>query len=289
MASHPPDADSSVFDRAETAPTQFLTADSVRFAYRSLGSGSPPLVLLQRFRGTLDDWDPALLHLLARERRVIIFDNTGVGSSSGVVPTSTRAMADAAASFVHALGIEQADILGWSMGGMVAQCLVLQHPALVRRLVLAGTAGPAIPGTLGFSAEVARVATKPVNPADDFLYLFFSLESEGRAAGAASLHRIAQRQPPTDLPVVQSAWMAQAAANNAFVNGREIEYEQLKRIHQPTLVANGDQDVMLPTVDSELLAQQIPGAELVIYPGSGHGFLFQYYEEFGRRVLDFLR
>jgi pimeloyl-ACP methyl ester carboxylesterase len=272
---------------AETTPTRFVAVGEVRFAYRTLGIGAP-LVLLQRFRGTMDDWDPALLTLLASQRRVIVFDNTGVGATSGATPASTRAMADDAARFLQALDIQQADVVGWSMGGMVAQCLALQHPSLVRRLILAATAGPAIPGTIRMSAEATRVATKLINTPDDLLYLFFPSTPEGIAAGKASLQRIAQRRQPIDPPVAQQSWAAQGAANARFITGAEIEYTQLRSITQPTLVATGDNDVMLPAIDSELLAEVIPNATLCVYPGSGHGFLFQDHEEFGHRILDFL-
>lgn len=272
---------------AETAVTQFVDVSDVRFAYRSLGSGSP-LIFLQRFRGTMDDWDPALLNLLAKEHRVIVFDNAGIGSSSGTTPTSIGAMADDAARFIRALDLQQVDILGWSMGGMVAQGLTLQHPDLVRRLLLAGTAGPGIPGTQRLPPNVVKVATKPVNTPDDLLYLFFPQTPAGRAAGEASLARIQCRQGPADPLVAQPSWVAQITASGAFIAEQEIAYARLGEIRQPTLVANGDNDIMLPVIDSTLLAEQIPGAELAIYPDAGHGFLFHYYQAFGERVLCFL-
>jgi pimeloyl-ACP methyl ester carboxylesterase len=276
------------FDVAETTPTHFVTTEAARFAYRTLGSGSP-LVLLQRFRGTLDDWDPALLNLLASERQVIIFDNAGIGSSSGSTPATIGAMAADAAHFLRALSLSQVDVLGWSMGGMVAQSLALQEPDLVRRLILAGTAGPDIPGTLRLSSDVLKVAAKPANTSDDLLYLFFPETPEGRAAGAASLGRIAQRQGPADPLVAQPSWVTQLTASGAFITGQEIAYTQLAQLYQPTLVANGDSDIMLPPVDSELLAELLPNAELALYPGAGHGFLFQRHAEFGRRALEFLQ
>ena len=273
---------------AETAATRFVEVGDARFAYRSFGSGSP-LVFVQRFRGTMDDWDPALLNPLAQEHRVLVFDNAGVGSSSGTTPTSIGAMADDAARFMRALDLAQVDVLGWSMGGMVAQSLTLGHPDLVRRLILAGTAGPGIPGTQRLPADVVTVATKPLNTPDDLLFLFFPQTPAGRAAGAASLARIAQRRGLADPLVAQPSWVAQITAAGTFIAGQEIAYSRLGEIRQPTLVANGDQDIMLPVIDSTLLAEQIPGAELVIYPDAGHGFLFHYHQVFGERVLRFLR
>ena len=172
---------------------------------------------------------------------------------------------------------------------MVAQSPALQELDLGRRLILAGTAGPDIPGTIPLTPEALKVATKPANTSDDFLFLFFPATPEGRAAGAASLGRIAQRQAPTDPPVAQPSWVAQLTAAGAFITGREIAYTQLARLYQPTLVANGDSDIMLPSIDSELLAEQLPNAEPALYPDAGHGFLFQRHAVFGRRVLDFLR
>jgi pimeloyl-ACP methyl ester carboxylesterase len=273
---------------AETAETGFVDADGTRFAYRSFGSG-PPLLLLQRFRGTMDDWDPALLDTLAAAHRVIVFDNAGVGLSSGQTPGSVAAMADDAARFVEALGLDQVDILGWSLGGMVAQALAVRHPALVRRLVLAGTGPGTIPEARPASPDVFRVALKPEYAPEDLLYLFFPPLPESQAKGRAALERIARRERPADSVVGPEATAAQGAALLAWMGGDGTTYDQLPFVGQPALVANGDEDIMIPPANSVVLAERLPRAQLVLYPDAGHGFLFQEPEAFGRLVVDFLQ
>lgn len=279
----------SAVSQANAAPTQYVSAGDVRFAYRTFGSPSDvPLVLLQRFRGTMDDWDPLLLDVLASERRVVIFDNAGVGRTSGESPDTIDGMAAQAAAFIRALGVARVDLLGWSMGGAVAQALTVAEPALVRRLVVAGSGPGGIPGAEPMSDVVRQIASKPGNDDDDFLFLFFDGSDERRAAGRAHLRRLNHRAEPPGPPTRLETVQAMGKAVSGWRGGGAGLYTRLAEIRQPVLVANGAHDVMIPVHDSYVMAERLPNAELVVYSDAGHGFLFQHAERFGRRVLDFL-
>jgi pimeloyl-ACP methyl ester carboxylesterase len=275
--------------QANTAPTQFVTAGGVQFAYREFGGPSlVPLLLCQRFRGTMDDWDPLFLDALAAKRSVIIFDNVGVGRSSGESPQSIAEMADYASSFVGALKLDQIDLLGWSMGGAVAQALTLARPSLVRRLVVAGSGPGGVPGNRPMSALVIQTATKPVNEDDDFLYLFFDGSDARREAGRQYLSRLRRRVEPPSPPTRMETIRAMAVALGDWRSGKNAAFERLPDLKQPTLVANGVHDVMVGAYDSFVMSQHLPDAELVLYSDAGHGFLFQHAERFAERVNRFL-
>jgi pimeloyl-ACP methyl ester carboxylesterase len=274
---------------ANTAPTQFVTAGGVQFAYRAFGAPSlVPLLLCQRFRGTMDDWDPLFLDALAAKRSVIIFDNVGVGRSSGESPQSIAEMADYASSFVGALKLDQIDLLGWSMGGAVAQALTLARPSLVRRLVVAGSGPGGVPGNRPMSALVIQTATKPINEDDDFLYLFFDGSDARREAGRQYLSRLRRRVEPPSPPTRMETIRAMAVALGDWRSGKNAAFERLPDLKQPTLVANGVHDVMVGAYDSFVMSQHLPDAELVLYSDAGHGFLFQHAERFAERVNRFL-
>jgi pimeloyl-ACP methyl ester carboxylesterase len=276
---------------AETALTQYLIVGNTRFAYRELGPASgTPLVFLQRFRGTMDDWDPALVNAIAEERYVILFDNAGVGLSGGQVPTTFEGIAADAARFIEVLGHEQVDVLGFSIGGVVAQVLSLTHPDLVRRAVLAAsTAGG--PGIRQGSQDVSKIITQPGDVSTDlnaYRTSFFTSTAAGRAAAATSYQRIntrLDRVPATR----QRSWGNQFAAAQAWFDGTDSYSGCIGSITQPVLIANCDRDLILPTYNSFLLFDQIPNAQLVIYPDAGHGFLFQYASEFAEQVTEFLK
>jgi pimeloyl-ACP methyl ester carboxylesterase len=261
-----------------TAPTRFVEANGIRYAYRRFGSESgTPLVFLQHFRGGLDNWDPLLTDRLAQGRPAILFNNAGVASSSGETPGTVDAMADHLTTFVNALGLPQIDVLGFSIGGYVAQSFVLRHPHLVRRLVLVGT-GPRN-GEPGKDPRILEVAGNPIPVCEDFLFLFFSPSEASQAAGRAFWERRHQRMdadPPTSIQTMK----AQQAALMEWRQPRGERYADLKAIKQPTLVVNGDDDIMVPTINSFTLSQHIPNAQLIVYPDSGHGALFQYPELF---------
>jgi pimeloyl-ACP methyl ester carboxylesterase len=257
-----------------TAPTLFVEGNGVRYAYRRFGSPSAtPLVFLQHFRGGLDNWDPLVTDGLAQGRTVILFNNAGVASSSGETPETIDEMSDHAAAFIEALGLRQVDVLGFSIGGYVAQSVVLRHPQLVRRLVLVGT-GPRN-GEPSTDPRIAEVATHPVPTLEDFLFLFSSPSAASQAAGKAFWERRHQRKD-ADPPSSPQTMKAQLAALMEWRKPRGERYADLKTIQQPTLVVNGNDDIMVPTINSFTLSQQIPNAQLIIYPDSGHGAHFQY-------------
>ena len=283
----------SVAPNASRPPAQrSVELEGVHVAHRSYGDhdGGVPLVLLHRFRATMDDWDPALIDALTAERRVIAFDSPGVGESGGETPATLEEAADIAALVVRTLGVGQADFLGWSMGGITAQILALRHPALVRRLVLAGTLPP------GGSPEVVpsppawgQIAGKPEYEDEDILCLFFTESAASRTAGRASLDRLSRPGlPGSRVKTTPSTMQAQLQAIIRFYRNEGGWYERLGEIAAPTLVANGDQDGAFPVIDSVVLAREIPGAQLLIYPDAGHGFLFQDPARFAADVSAFL-
>ncbi len=274
---------------ANAARTQLLHVGDIEFAYRSFGvDRDVPIVLLARFRGTMDEWDPAFLDVLAAERRVVIFDNAGVGRSSGESPASIKGMAEHAAAFIRALGYSLVDLLGWSMGGAVAQALTLELPDLVRRLVVAASGPGGVPGAAPMSERVRETIAKPVNSDDDFLFLFFDGTAERRATGREHLRRLRRRAEPDGPPARMQTVQAMGRALVGWSAGGEGVYSRLHEIRQPVLVATGAHDVMIPAYNSYAMIERLPTAELVIYSDAGHGFLFQHAERFGGRVLRFL-
>jgi pimeloyl-ACP methyl ester carboxylesterase len=273
-------------DTHVTTTTRFIEANGIRYAYRRFGSKSgTPLVFLQHFRGNMDNWDPLVTDGLARERPVILFNNAGVASSSGETPDTIDAASDHVAAFVEALGLTQVDVLGFSIGGYIAQSVVLRYPHLVRRLVLVGT-GPRN-GEPGRDPRVMEVAGNAVPTLEDFLFLFFSPSAESQAAGKVFWERRHQRKH-ADPPSSPQTMKAQFAALAEWRQPRGERYADLKTIKQPTLVLNGNDDIMVPTINSFTLSQHIPNAQLIIYPNSGHGSHFQYPELFVKHTKLFL-
>ena len=273
---------------ANNAPTLHVDIDGTRFAYREFGpSMGVPLVFLHHFTAVLDDWDPRVIDGIASERRVITFDNRGVGGSGGRTPTTVAAMADDAIAFMRALGLEQVDLMGFSLGGFVSQTIATKEPQLVRKLVLAGTA-PA--GGAGVGEITLRLLGDTLHGLltfkDPKRYLFFTRTSNGQAAAAAYMNRLNER---TNDRVSRTSAMGVAAQIIAIRRwGRQAAMD-LATIKQPVLVANGEDDRMLPTRSSFDLAHLLPTASLRIYPDAGHGGVFQCHEQFVPHVLEFLR
>jgi pimeloyl-ACP methyl ester carboxylesterase len=275
-----------------TAPNRTVeAATGVTYAYRRLGraqAGTPPLVLLQHFRGNLDNWDPALVDALAATREVILFDNAGVGGSTGTTPRTVTAMAHGALRFLEALELGEVDMLGFSLGGFVAQELVLIRPRVVRRLVLAGTGPRGGEDMHGFADDVNVSATRDEPGAEDLLALFFERSESSVAAGRQFLQRIFARTEDRDAATTLETRDAQLDAIHTWGIPDPSKLDRVAGITQPVLVANGDNDRMVPTRNSRLLAERLPDARLRIYPDAGHGFLFQYPAEFAADVEAFL-
>jgi len=271
-------------------PTRTVEVGGVPFAYRQVGdAGGVPLVCLHHLTAGLDDWDPAVIDGLAAERQVIAFDNRGVGGSGGATPDSIEAMAADAVAFLEALGLGPVDLLGFSLGGMVAQAVAGQRPDLVRRLILAGTAPAGGPGGASAGAvlqgAVQQAAAHGKHPKH---YLFFSPTSTSQAAADAFLGRLDERTPQDrDAPVSNESIGAQITALAKWEQGSSPA--GLAAVTQPALVVNGDEDAMLPTINSFELAGLLPNAQLSIYPDAGHGGIFQHHALFVRQALEFLR
>jgi pimeloyl-ACP methyl ester carboxylesterase len=273
----------------DTAPTQFVQAGNIRFAYRRFGRpGGPPLVFCNHFMGTLDDHDPALSDAFAADREVILFNNAGVASSSGQVPDSIEAMARDAISFLDALGLEEADLLGHSMGGLVAQEVALARPALARRLVLVGT-GPRGGVDVGNTpAWVSELFTRKYERQEDmWLPILFGTSEAAQAAGRAYVERIVARKD-RDAPLSDQSILAQRTALGVYGRTKDPSFAHLKGLTMPVLVVNGTTDIVIPTINSYILQQFVPNAELVLYPDANHGAHYQYPERFTGYTREFL-
>ena len=272
----------------ETVPTQFVQANGVRFAYRRFGRvGGAPIVFNQHFQGTLDHWDPAVTNGLAKTREVVLFDNAGVAASSGETPSSFLKMGANPIAKIRALGLAQVDILGFSIGGMVSQEIVLQAPELVRKLILVGT-GPR--GADMSTSQSSAIFARTYEPAEHlWLKVHFSPSEAGQAAGLAFLERKLRRQDRDPL-VGQQTIDAQGAAISEYLahSGVEGYLGYLKTIRQPTLVVQGSNDVIIPTCNSYVLQQNLPNAQLILYPDSNHGSFYQYPELFVAQANLFL-
>lgn len=273
-------------DRHLTAPTQFVEANGARYAYRRFGSKhGTPLLFLQHFRGGMDNWDPQITDGLAEGRPVILFNYAGVASSTGMNATTIDEMADQVMTFVKALDLPIVDVLGFSIGGFVAQSLAHRHGHLVRRLVLVGT-GPRNPET-NPDSKVMQIAGNLQPTQADFLFLFFSPSDASQAAGRAFWDRRTAR-PDADPPSSVDTLKGQASAIQEWAQPRGERFAYLREISQPTLVVNGSNDIMVPTINSFILQQHIPNAQLILYPDSGHGAQFQYPDTFVTHTRQFL-
>jgi pimeloyl-ACP methyl ester carboxylesterase len=268
------------------APTHTINAGGVRFAYRELGpSSGVPVVFLTHLTAVLDNWDPRVVDGIAARHRVITFDNRGVGASSGSTPTTIEEMASDAVTFIRALGFDQVDLFGFSMGGMIAQVIAHEQPQLVRKLILAGT-GPA--GGEGID-KVTRISYLDITRGlltrqDPKQFLFFTRTANGRRAGKQFLARLEERTD-RDQAISVGSFRAQLKAIHRW--GRQTPAD-LSGIHQPVLVMNGESDRMVPTKNTVDLDRRLPNSELVVYPDAGHGGVFQFHEDFVKRALEFL-
>jgi pimeloyl-ACP methyl ester carboxylesterase len=273
-----------------TATTRLVELDGARFAYRRWGNSTtdqPPLFFLQHFRGGMDHWDPLMTDGLAADREVILYNGRGIASSTGTPRTRIEDMADDAAAVIRALGLTEVDVLGFSLGGFIAQDLTRRHPDLVRKLMLLGT-GPR-GGNPDSEPPVLEVATHAVPTVEDFLYLFFGRSEKAQKAGRdfwARRHQRVDQDPPSSPAVMQ----AQIEANMHYLPKLDPKdpFAHLREIKQPTFILNGVHDVMIPTINSWHMAQNIPNAQLFIYPDAGHAAQFQYPERFLKHAIQFL-
>jgi pimeloyl-ACP methyl ester carboxylesterase len=272
-----------------TALTQFVYVNGNRIAYRRFGAVTGvPVLFLNHFRAGLDHWDPLLTDGLAAGRPVVLLDSVGVAGSSGDPLDTFEEMADFAAEFLHAVDLPLVDVLGFSIGGAVAQALTIRHPELVRRLLLLGTIPPHGDMT-DADPQVLEVLAHPELTAEDFLFLFFGRSAAAQQAGRAFWERRHQRTADVDPPTSPDVPPAQYASLQTWEKWTERERDAaLEKITAPTLVANGDRDIMLPTVNSYTLARHIPNSQLIVYPDAGHGAQFQYPRLFLAHATQFL-
>jgi pimeloyl-ACP methyl ester carboxylesterase len=274
-----------------TAENRSVEVDGDSLVYRRFGNTQtdvPPLMLLQHFRGNLDFWDPTLVDRIARDREVILLANRGVGASTGVVPDNVTEMARDVLLFVDALGLKQVNLLGFSLGGYIAQELALLRPRLIRRIVLAGTAPQGAPDLHRWTDDVYTHACADEITPEHALSVFFSGSEESRAKGMEYLDRTQRRQTDRDAPTDLATRDAQLAAITAWGIPDASKLNRLAGIIQPTFVAAGDHDTMMHTRNSQLLADRLPNAHLRVYPDANHGFLNQYPELVAEHVNAFL-
>ena len=272
----------------KNVPTQFISAGGVNFAYREYGqqNGGTPVIFLNHLAAVLDNWDPRMIDGIAAKHHVVVFDNRGVGASTGKPAQSIEQMADDAIAFIQAKGFKKVDLFGFSMGGMISQEIALKQPNLVRKMILSGT-GPA--GGTGIST-VGRISNWDlvrgmVTHQDPKVYLFFTRTENGKAAAKQFIQRINERTENRDKEITISAYRAQLKALKKWGSKTPAD---LSVIQQPVLVANGDHDRMVPTVNTYDLAKRLPNSSLVIYPDAGHGGIFQFHDDFVKQSLTFL-
>lgn len=263
--------------------------NGIRYSYTRFGGGhGPPLLFLSHFRANMDMWDPGLVDRIAATREVILVDNAGIGRSGGRTPTTIPAMAGHVLAFADALGLKQVDLLGFSLGGYVAQEVTLARPDLVRRVVLAGTAPRGTGGDLALDGRVHATATKDTLGPRDLLFLFFPPTEAGRAHGIDFIRRLGRPRPDPDPAVTPESWRAQMDSATAWGVPDPDGVRRLASLPHPVLVAHGKHDVMVAAGKARLLAAHLPNVVLKIFPDAGHGFLFQHHLEFASDITDFL-
>ena len=265
-----------------------LAGNGIEYAYRDLGVGDVPLVLLQHFRGNLDNWDPALVDALAADRRVVTFDNVGVGGTTGRTPNTIEAMAHDAIAFLEAMEFQRVDLLGFSIGSFVAQEIALIRPDLLRRVVLASSAPQGAAGMHGWAPKIIGAVGAPETNPQGYLKVFFASTATSREAGQQAAGRIFGRTTGQDEPTTWQTRQAQYDAVCAWGIPNHALLQRVAAIELPVFVANGDSDPMILPRYSHLLAGLLPDARLTIYPDSAHGFLFQHHSRFAADVHAFL-
>jgi pimeloyl-ACP methyl ester carboxylesterase len=274
-----------------TAPTQILQVSGHSYAYRRFGNGSGlPLVCLQHFTGTLDNWDPAVSDPLASGREVILFDNAGIGRSSGEVPETVAGMATHVMAFLGGLSLAECDVLGFSLGGMIAQQIAKDRPSIFRRMILVGTAPRGGEDIMHLEKpSLAQHLQDPQNRGYAVLQkIFFAPTTTSRAAGEAFVARLMQRKDDREPPPGPNVAKAQTVAFREWERHTGERFADLRGVRHPTLVVQGFHDEMIPVRNSYWLAENLPNAALLVYPDAAHGSLFQYPESFTRHAAAFL-
>ena len=274
-----------------SAPTQFLQVKNDVYAYRRFGGGpGRPLLCLQHFMGTLDNWDPAVTDALAKGREVILFESAGLGRSTGEVPDTVPGMAAHLLAFADTLGLAEVDLLGFSLGGMVAQQAALERPSLVRKMLLVGTAPEGGDDIMHLEKpELRRILEDPsLQGLQVLAKLFFTSSEASQAAGQAFVARLAARRGEWEPISGSKVAQAQLAAFRAWERVDGERFAKLRRITQPSLVVNGVLDNMIPVRNSYALGEHLPRAMLLTYPDAGHGSLFQFHTSFVRQASLFL-
>jgi pimeloyl-ACP methyl ester carboxylesterase len=274
---------------AGSSTQRVAAGNAIEYAYRDTGESAVPLVLLQHFRGNLDNWDPALIDALAAERRVITFDNVGVAATTGTTPNTVEAMANDAIAFIEAMNLERIDLLGFSIGSFIAQEIALIRPDLLRRVVLASAAPQGAAGMHGWAPEVIGAVGAPETTPQGYISVFFAPTDTSREAGQQAAGRIfGARTTDRDEPTIWQTRQAQYDAVCAWGIPNHSLLERVAAIDLPVFVANGDSDPMILPRYSHLLAGLLPNARVTIYPDSAHGFLFQHHSQFAADVHAFL-
>lgn len=271
----------------QTAKTKFVTVKGEKFAYREFGKGTGiPLVFFQHFTGTMDNWDPALTDAFSKTHKVVLFDNRGIGSSTGQAPTSITEMSEDAVAFLDAIHLEKVNVVGFSIGGFITQQIAIDHPGLIHKMILVGT-GPR-GGDITDNQPVLENKEKRTGP-EQLLYLFFAPTPTSQQKGNEFLHRISLRQENRDAQTKVPSILAQNEAINKYKGEKDPEYSPLKEISIPVLIVNGVHDRMVPANNSFTLETHIQNAKLILYPDAGHGSLFQYHDDFIEQSNKFLK
>jgi pimeloyl-ACP methyl ester carboxylesterase len=271
----------------KSSPIQYVTVEGTEFAYKTFGDGAP-LLLLQRFRGTMNEWDPAFIEVLAGSNKVYVLDNRGIGKTKGVTPKTIVEIATDALRFAQALQLTKVNLLGWSLGGIVAQVFAIHFPEMVNKLILVATGPAASPETIYPSSRFLEIARHEENTLEDHQTLFFTETAEGRQYTRQSLDRMKSFYHETVPATTQANWTNQALAMRDFFSNPLNYFGKLKEIQMPVLIGAARQDIAFPLLDAYLLAREIPQSYLVTYPDAGHGFHHQYYASFGALVNAFI-
>lgn len=268
--------------------TDAINVNGTKFYYRKLGilNESIPVIFLNHLGATLDNCDPRIMDGIASKHQIIAFDNCGVGATEGKTPITISEMAKDAISFIKAMRYEKVDIVGFSMGAFVAQEILLQEPQLVRKVVMTGT-GPA--GGEGIK-NVSKITYLDIFRGlltfrDPKFYLFFNQNKNGKKSAKEFLARIKERTENRDEKIKIKSFGNQLKAIHSWGLQKQ---QDLSVIKQPVLIANGDNDRMVPSSNTYDLAKRISNSELIVYKDAGHGGIFQNHEEFVKSALAFL-